>query len=42
MSAGHISPNGDYPPAISAGFKSRNRGKTLDLDNFIAQNYTNL
>jgi len=37
-----ISPNGDYPLAISVGFKFHKRGKTLDLDSFIAQNCTNL
>ncbi len=37
-----ISPNGDYPLAITVGFKSHNRGKTLDLVNLIAQNCTNL
>jgi hypothetical protein len=42
MSAGPISPNDTYPLAISVGFKSHKRGKTLDLDNFIAQNCTNL
>jgi hypothetical protein len=42
MSAGLIPPNGDNRPTILVGFKSHNRGKMLDLDNFIAQYCTNL